>query len=165
MGCAPSSGVMVLGIGNVLHGDDGFGTHVIDALRHRCADKPSCADARLRDGGTIGLALLPEIEQASALIVVDAAEIGARPGTVRVMVGTEMDAQMSGRKRTVHEVSLADLMSAADLTGCKPARRALAAVQPCSTDWQVEPSGPVSAAIPAACDAILELISRWQNAG
>jgi hydrogenase maturation protease len=156
---------MVLGIGNVLHGDDGFGIHVVNALNARNDSRFADATANLRDGGTIGLALLPEIEDSSALIVVDAAEIGAEPGTMRVMLGAEMDAQLSGRKRTVHEVSLADLMSAAELTGRKPKRRALIAVQPGSTDWQIEPTAPVTAAIPPACDAVLSLIERWNDAG
>ena len=83
-----------------------------------------------------GLALLPDIQDAGALIVIDAAEFGAEPGTVRVMQGAEMDAQLGGKKRTAHEVALADLMAAAELTGSRPVRCALVAVQPASTEWR-----------------------------
>jgi hydrogenase maturation protease len=158
------SRTVVLGIGNLLHGDDGFGVHVINALAQRRSAALDSRVVTLRDGGTIGLALLPEIEAAGALIVVDAAEFGAEPGTVRVMIGEKMDAQLGGRKRTVHEVALADLMAAAELTGQKPQRRALVAVQPESTDWQVEPTERIASAINEACAAVLSLIEGWNDA-
>lgn len=150
--------VLVLGIGNVLHGDDGVGVRVIEAL---APPRPGVA---LRDGGTIGLALLPEIEDAAALIVVDASELGAEAGTVRVFEGGAMDAQLGGRKRTVHEVALADLMACARLTGRSPRRRALVAIQPASTGWSATPTEAVATAIPAACGAVRSLIERWTDA-
>ena len=67
------------------------------------------AAVSVSDGGTVGLALLPEIENASAFVAVDAARFGAAPGTVRVFEGPDMDALLSGRRRSAHEVALADL--------------------------------------------------------
>jgi hydrogenase maturation protease len=156
--------IMVLGIGNILHGDDGVGIHVIKALDKFSLSWPLSQAVALRDGGTIGLALLPEIEDASALIVIDAAEFGAESGTVRVMHGAEMDAQLGGKKRTAHEVALADLMAAAELTGRRPERRALVAVQPASTEWRLTPTETVASAIPQACKAVLSLIEGWVDA-
>lgn len=157
-------GIMVLGIGNILRGDDGIGIHVIEAMRPHILARSSRQTVTLRDGGTIGLALLPEIQDAGALIVIDAAEFGAEPGTVRVMQGAEMDAQLGGKKRTAHEVALADLMAAAELTGSRPVRCALVAVQPASTAWQLTPTESVASAVPRACNAVLSLIEGWDNA-
>ena len=56
-------GILVLGIGNILHGDDGIGIHIIEAMRKRAVVG---ASVKLRDGGTIGLTLLPEIEDSGA---------------------------------------------------------------------------------------------------
>jgi hydrogenase maturation protease len=150
--------VLVLGLGNMLLTDDGVGPAVIARLM---ADGPP-RGARLRDGGTMGLDLLPEIEGAAALVVVDAAELGAEPGTLAVLEGRAMDAQLGGKKRTAHEVSLADLMGAAALTGCRPARRALVAVQPGGTGWGLAPTRCVAAAIGPACLAVTELVERWR---
>jgi len=150
--------VFVLGIGNRLLSDDGAGPAVIDRLS---SDPARHRHATYRDGGTIGLALLPEIEDASALIAVDAAELNAAPGTIRVFEGEAMDAQLSGRKKTVHEVALSDLLSAAALAGTLPARRALVAVQPETVEWGMTPSAAVAGAIPAACAAVSELVERW----
>lgn len=151
--------VLVMGLGNRLLGDDAAGPLAIDALAADGRDRR----AVFLDGGTIGLALLPEIEDASALIAVDAALIGARPGTVRVFEGTAMDAQLGGCKRSAHEVALGDLLGAAALNGRLPARRALVAVEPVCTELALEPTPAVAAALPRMCAAVDELLARWTN--
>lgn len=154
-----AGGVLVLGLGNRLLSDDAAGPLAIDHL----ADDATLAGAvRCRDGGTIGLALLPEIEDASALIAVDAARFGATPGTVQVFEGDDMDRVLGGRKTSAHELALADLMAAAAFSGRLPARRALVAVQPESTDLGLAPTAPVQAAVPRLCDAVRDLVQRWQ---
>ncbi len=150
--------VFVLGIGNRLLSDDGIGPAVIDRLANSPARQ---GNAIYRDGGTIGLALLPEIENASALIAIDAAELNAPPGTMRIFEAEAMDAPLSGRKRTVHEVALSDLLCAAALIGALPMRRALVAIQPGTIEWGTSPSPAVADAIPAACAAVIELVERW----
>jgi hydrogenase maturation protease len=155
---------LLIGMGNILLTDDGVGVHVIrqlDALRqsgdigHRIT---------LRDGGTIGLALLSEFKEIAALIAIDAMEIGAEPGTVQVFRGADMDAQLCGQKRTAHEVALADLMAAARLTECAPERRALVGIQPGSTQWGLSPTQPVQTAISEACKTVLSLLEDWDDA-
>ena len=153
---------LVLGIGNILLSDDGVGVHVIRALDALESDEISRV-AALRDGGTLGLSLLSEIEEYGALIAVDAVELGATPGTVRIFLGPDMDQQLIGKKRTAHEVALADLMSAARLAGCEPLRRALVAVQPESTEWGLSLTPAVGAAIPTACQEIKNLLNGWRS--
>ena len=150
---------LVLGIGNILLTDDGFGPHVIAALQQSEPDD----DVVLRDGGTIGLSLLTDIEDSAALIVVDAAELGEAPGTLRLFVGDAMDHQLGGTKKSAHEVALADLMAAAKLSGCEPARRALVAVQPGSTSWGMTPGPEVAPAVVEACRLIGKLIEEWRD--
>jgi len=154
-----------MGIGNTLLQDDGIGVHITESLR---ADSASATDSpetafEFIDGGTIGLSLLPDIEDAEAVIVVDASELGDRPGTLRVFRDDEIDRQLSGKRRTVHEVALADLFGAAAIRGRSPARRALVAIQPASTDLGLEPTPDVKAAIPGACEAIRALARQWRE--
>lgn len=153
-------GILILGLGNTLLSDDGVGVHIIETLRPEYADN---LEVTLRDGGTLGLALLPEIEDSRALILVDAAECSAAPGEVRCFVGDEMDRRLGGKKRTAHEVAAADLLDAAQLTGQRPALRALVAVQPASTEWGLKPTSAVLAAMPKACSEIRELVAAWQS--
>lgn len=158
-----SQRVLVLGVGNTLLQDDGVGVHVTETLRTdfrgdwlRAGCEPEFIDA-----GTVGLALLPAIEDASAVVVVDATELGAAPGTVRLFRDGQIDRLLSGKRRSVHEVALADLFAAAALRGRSPARRALIAIQPGCTDWGLQPTPAVAAAIPRACAAVWTLLRTW----
>jgi hydrogenase maturation protease len=155
--------ILLIGIGNILLTDDGVGVHVIRALDAMQRAGRIGVPVTLRDGGTIGLALLSEFDRLSAVILIDAMELGAAPGTVRAFQGAEMDACLGGRKSTAHEVAASDLLAAAQLTGCAPERRALLAIQPGSTDWGLSPTEAVGAAIPKACAMALSLIEEWNQ--
>ena len=154
--------VLVMGVGNTLLQDDGIGIHVTESLK---ASQEPCPDVDFIDGGTIGLSLLPEIEDADAVIIVDASEIGESPGTMRIFRNQEIDQQLSGKRRTVHEVALADLFAAAAIRGLSPAERVLIAIQPASTDWGLEPTPAVRASIPKACETITSLTTKWRHEG
>ncbi len=131
---------LVLGIGNTLLSDEGVGVHMLDWMQ---THHPEITDIDYLDGGTLSFTLAPYIEDADNLIVVDAAELQATPGTLQVFRGDEMDRFAGKTKRSVHEVSLGDLLAIAHLTGCVPANRALVAIQPQEVDWgeQFEQSG------------------------
>ena len=152
--------ILVLGIGNVLLGDEGAGVH---AMR-RFEQGSRVAGIEFADGGTLGFTLAGLIESRPALIVFDAAEMKAAPGSVAVFEGERMDEFLGcGRKRSVHEVGLLDLMAAAALGGRLPPRRALIGIQPHMIDWSEVPSEAVAQAIPQACERARELIERWRS--
>lgn len=153
--------VLVLGLGNTLLSDEGAGVHVIRHLQEQFPDLPG---VEFLDGGTLSFTLSEPIENAAALIVVDAAELGAEAGTVRSYENRAMDDFVGGnRKRSVHEVSLIDLLAVAYLTERLPERRALVGIQPASVDWGDQPTQPVAAAIPAASRRILDIIEGWRQ--
>lgn len=158
MSAGPS--ILILGLGNSLLGDDAAGPLAIESL----LASPSALDAQisLRDGGTMGLSLLPEIEDCAGFIAIDAASFGAAPGTVRVFEGAAMDAILGGVKKTAHEVALADLMGAAMLAGSAPVFRALVAVQPLTTALGMTLSPPVEAAMPQVLLETMALVRRWR---
>lgn len=152
---------LVLGIGNTLLTDEGIGVHVLQALEPELANWP---DVTLLDGGTLSFTLAGPIEDADALIVVDAANIKTKPGEWTLLKGQEMDAfLMSNRKASVHEVGLTDLRAIALLAGHWPERRAMLAIQPDVIDWGEQPTPAVAAAIAPACAAIVEQIRAWQH--
>ena len=155
----PSRSILVLGIGNVLLGDEGAGVHAM-----RCLEREErLAGVSFADGGTMSFTLAGLIESTPALIVLDAAEMGARPGHVAVFEGSRMDDFLgSERKRSAHEVGLLDVMAMVALGGSLPERRALIGIQPLSIDWSEAPSEVVSHALPEACAQACELIARWQ---
>jgi hydrogenase maturation protease len=152
---------LVLGIGNTLLTDEGIGIHVLQALEPELANWP---DVTLLDGGTLSFTLAGPIEDADALIVVDAANIKTKPGEWALLKGEEMDAFLMGnRKSTVHEVGLTDLRAIAMLAGHWPEKRAMLAIRPDVVDWGELPTPAVAAAIPPACAAIRGLIREWQH--
>ncbi|WP_298354225.1 HyaD/HybD family hydrogenase maturation endopeptidase [Rhodoblastus sp.] len=148
--------VLVLGIGNVLMSDDGAGVHAA-----RGFNSSESQDLKVVDGGTLGLSLLTEVESCAALIVFDAASFGGEPGSVRTFTGEDMDAQLSGKKKTAHEVALFDLLATAELIGRKPERRALIGVEPDRIEWGLEPTPAVASALPEMRRAARALIEDW----
>ncbi len=154
---------LVLGIGNTLLQDEGVGVHVMRALRDGAYAAVAGLDAiDYLDGGTLSFTLAGPIAEADALVVIDAAQLQAPPGTLRVFEGSDMDAFVNGkRKASVHEVGLTDLMAIARLTDRWPARRALIAIQPERVDWGEVCTPQVAAAIPEACRRAREILERW----
>jgi hydrogenase maturation protease len=149
---------LILGIGNSLLSDEGAGIHMLDHLRAAYPDSPGFT---CLDGGTLSFTLAPWIEAAGRLIVVDAAELDAAPGTVQVFEGDALDRFAGKPRRSVHEVSLGDLLSIARLTGSLPEQRALVAIQPATLGWGTELSAPVARALPLAARDIMNLVQGW----
>ncbi|MHB1299352.1 MAG: HyaD/HybD family hydrogenase maturation endopeptidase [Burkholderiales bacterium] len=151
---------LILGIGNTLLSDEGAGVHAVRMLAERLQDHDS---VEAMDGGTLSFALAEAIEESAQLIVIDAAQLDEEAGTTRVFEGEAMDAFVGGnRRRSVHEVSLVDLMAIALLSGRLPRKRALIGIQPHEIGWGDAPSPPVAAAIPLACSQALKLIEEWR---
>jgi hydrogenase maturation protease len=152
---------LILGIGNTLLRDEGAGVYAIRILAEQTAGRD---DIELMDGGTLSFTLAGAIEDADQLIVIDAAQLNAKPGTLQVFEGEAMDSFVGGnRKRSVHEVSLVDLLMIARLADHLPRKRALIGIQPQDIDWGEQPSPPVAAALPQACNHALQLIEAWQS--
>ncbi len=155
-----SAKTLVLGIGNTLLSDEGIGIHVLRTLQQKTSSQ---AGIEFLDGGTLSFTLARPIEDCDHIIVIDASEIHSSPGAIKVFENEQMDRFItSGNKKSVHEVSLVDVMSMAMLTGRLPARRALIGIQPQHLDWGNEPSAAVQAAIPLACNEVENLIGKWQ---
>jgi hydrogenase maturation protease len=143
-----SGDVIVLCLGNVLAGDDGIGVHIARALLGE-----DLAGARVVDGGTLGIELLPVIADAGALILVDAVELGMPAGTVRTIEGDALHAAVS-QHLSAHQVGVADLLALGRLTGALPDRVVLVGVQPARLVVSTELSEAAGSAMPAALQAV-----------
>ncbi len=151
--------ILVLGLGNILLTDEQVGVRVAEAVgRHEHA---ATLGIRALDGGTMGLTLLVDMEDADAMIVIDAANLGGAPGDVAVFEGAEMDHFLRTRGRNPHDIGLDDMLDGLRLRGAVPERRALVGVQP--EDMQVgEAMTPaVAAAVDEAVAAVMGLARRW----
>lgn len=152
---------VVLGVGNTLLSDEGVGVHAIEYLRKNA---PLLEDVDFIDGGTLSFTLAGALAEADHLIVIDAAELRAPPGTLTLFEGEDMDNYLGrGKRRSVHEVSLFDLLAITQLTDDTPHRRALIGIQPGSIDWGEAPSPEVAAVIPRACETVHRLVREWRQ--
>ena len=151
---------LVLGIGNTLLRDEGVGVH---ATRYLLDHYPDLPNTNFLDGGTLSFTLAAPIEESENLIVIDAAQLNDKPGTVRMFIDSAMDDYLNGQtKRSVHEVGLMDLMWMVRLAGRLPRKRALIGIQPNTIDWGDAPSDEVQAVIPSVCEQASQLIREWQ---
>jgi len=148
--------ILVLGIGNTLLTDEGVGIVAMRELETKFGDREGMD---FLDGGTLSFTLAVPISECDALLVIDAAELGATPGTVRSFEGDAMDAFLgANRKSSVHEVGLLDLMSISRLTGHWPQRRALIGVQPAMVGWGEALTPEVAASLPEVRATASEII-------
>ena len=117
---------MVLGIGNVLWADDGFGVRAVEALHERF----SAPDGVLIvDGGTQGLNLLDCVCDSRRVVVFDAIDFSLPPGTLKVLRDAEIPAWVPA-KVSLHQASFQEVLALARLRDRTPERMTLIGVQP-----------------------------------
>lgn len=146
----PSTPLLVLGLGNVLLTDDGAGPAAVALMRERHL---APAGVRVLDGGTLGLSLLPYVEDCEALLLVDAVAADAPPGTLLRLEGADVGPAVASRL-SPHQVGVADLLEGAAWHDRKPPTILLGVV-PQSIELGVGLSPAVSQAIPALVDLVV----------
>lgn len=149
---------LVLGLGNLLREDDGFGVHAIRRLEQDAGIPPGVT---LLDGGTHGLALLPHISGYRRLLVIDAVDTGEASGELLRLEG-DACANLPGRP-SVHQLGFADLMIALKLLGDGPEDVVLLGVQPQSMEWATELTPPVRAALERIPGLVLDQLAAWSR--
>jgi hydrogenase maturation protease len=138
------SQLLILGLGNLLCRDDGVGAFVAGAIAET-REVPE--GVRVLDGGTLGLALLPYLEDADQAILVDAIQTDAPPGTIVRLEGDEVGPAVAARL-SVHQVGVSDLIEAARWRGRIPPTLVLLGVVPASVELGIGLSAPVREAAP-----------------
>lgn len=142
--------VLVLGIGNILLGDDGVGVHLINELAPRCADWDGSVE--LLEGGTQGLALLGSLAGRDALVLLDAVSTGAPAGTLHICRDEEV-LRLNSRSTTAHESNAGELLAIARLLGDLPESIFLVGIEPALIQSGIGLSPAVQSAVPAALEA------------
>ncbi len=122
---------LILGIGNVLWADEGFGVRCVETMAQSWAFDEH---VKLLDGGTQGLYLLPFLEEADILLVFDAIDYGLTPGTMKVIEGDEVPAFMGAKKMSLHQTGFQDVIATAQLMGYCPDTLILIGCQPVELD-------------------------------
>jgi hydrogenase maturation protease len=145
--------VLVLGIGNILLRDEGIGPRFIKEMRN-C---PLPDQTELLDGGTAGAALLEFISDREKLVVIDAVEAGAKPGSIVKIDAKDLPKQPADRF-SLHQFGLLDTLATAEKLGRAPKQTVIIGVQPRDLAAGTELSAELSAAMPRIKKLVLEEI-------
>ena len=142
----PKQPTIVLGIGNLLLGDEGIGVHAVRALM--CENWPSGIE--IMEIGTALLDALPALSEAGRVVVIDAMKAEGNPGTI---YRTSLD-DCSGVRNiaSMHGFDLARVMALAGRREVPPVT--IFGVEPASLAWSMDLSGPVAAALPPLLDVV-----------
>jgi hydrogenase maturation protease len=149
--------VLVLGIGNLVMGDDGVGVVAVQQLQSAYRFP---ANVRVVDGGTLGLDLLPMLENITNLIMIDAVETGGVPGTCVRLCGEDLPVALE-TKLSPHQMGLKDLLAVSGLMGHTPEEMVLFGVQPGSIKMELGLTAEVQASLECLVNGVLAELLGW----
>ena len=148
---------VVLGLGNTLNRDEGLGVHALQALQAKLGPQ---AQVEFVDGGVLGLNLLPLVEECSHLLLLDAVNAGAAPGTI-VELSKDQIPLYTGIKISEHQVTFHQVLALAQIRGNLPAQLHLIGVQPIDLSIGVDPSPGISAVLPEVMVRAESILQKW----
>lgn len=149
--------ILVLGIGNLVMSDDGIGVMVVQLVGKRYRFP---GHVTILDGGTLGLDLLPRIEEAQRLLIVDAVQTGAAPGTLVRLTGEQIPLALESRL-SPHQIGLRDLLNVSSLLGHAPVETVLWGVQPESIEMALGLTPPVQEQLEPLAGMVLLELAAW----
>jgi hydrogenase maturation protease len=150
----------VLGLGNLLYQDEGFGIHALRALEMSFLGE---AEVEFVDGGVLGMNLLPLVEECSHLLVLDAVDAGKKPGTILELRGEHIP-QFASASLSEHQVGFQEVLGLARFRGNLPPNLHLIGVQPENMSSGISLSQAVSTALPEIVDLAMAKLKAWQLA-
>jgi len=147
-----SKKVLVLGIGNILHKDDGVGVHVVNEISETVSDLPE--NVEVFDGGTFGYDLLPVMSGRKKIVIVDALKVDDEPGSIyRFPAGHLADCN---NKFSLHDVGVKKIIDMLMLMGEYPEIEIIGIVPEDINSLDIGISDSVKKSIPKAVEYILE---------
>lgn len=153
-----SHDILVLGIGNLLWADEGFGVRCVEAFDQAYAVPDNVL---VMDGGTQGLYLLPYVEAAKKLVVFDAIDFGYTPGTLKQLEDRDVPAFMGAKKMSLHQTGFQEVLAAAQLVGRYPEELVLIGCQPVELE---DYGGSLRDEVKAQVEPAIRLASEWLRA-
>ncbi len=119
--------ILLLGIGNLLWADEGFGVRVIEHLQkhYRFPD-----NVQVVDGGTQGVYLIEHVQAADVLVVFDAVDYGLPPATMKRVENDEVPNFLGAKKMSLHQTGFQEVLALAQMLGQYPQHLLLIGVQP-----------------------------------
>lgn len=149
--------VTVIGVGNVLQGDDGVGIKAVQALQGN-----GLAGAEIIDAGTAPFDMLGVFMDSSTVIVIDCIRTGREPGTLYRLPPEAIDSA-DDDLRFAHGLGVAGTVRLARELG-STAEVVVYGIEPARIEWSLELSPQVEASLPELLDAVSEEVARASTA-
>ncbi len=147
--------VLLLGIGNVLWADEGFGVRVAEAVQ-QSYEIP--ANVTVMDGGTQGIYLVQHVQAADILIVFDAIDYDLPPGTLKVIEGESVPKFLGAKKMSLHQTGFQEVLAMAEMLGDYPQHLLLIGVQPVELE---DYGGSLRPAVKAQIGSAIEIAINY----
>ncbi|QDR80183.1 HyaD/HybD family hydrogenase maturation endopeptidase [Sporomusa termitida] len=150
--------IIILGVGNILMQDEGFGVRVVEELtrRYRFPD-----NVQVLDGGTLGMELLRFVTGADRLLIIDAVSGGGSPGDLYQFANEEVKAYFKN-KVSLHELGIQDVLAALELLAQPVREVVILGIQPAVIDVGLELSEAVQPGVAATADRVLTILQDWR---
>lgn len=151
--------VLILGIGNILWADEGFGVRTVEQLDQHYQFEENVT---VMDGGTQGIYLVQYVEQADILVVFDAIDYHLQPGEMKLIEGDDVPKFMGVKKMSLHQTGFQEVLMMADMLGRYPDKLLLVGVQPVDLeDFGGGLCEKTRQQIPPAIDAALTWLKQF----
>ena len=149
---------IVLGLGNTLQTDEGLGVHALQMLDEALGPQ---AAVELIDGGVLGLNLLPLVESASHLLLLDAANAGKAPGTLIELKRNEIPLY-AGVKMSQHQLTFQEVLGLASIRDKLPPFLHLVGAQPDDLSVGLGVSETITAVLPQMITQATNKLREWE---
>lgn len=151
--------ILILGIGNLLWADEGFGVRCVELLNEQYQLPENVS---IVDGGTQGLYLVQRVQDADVLVVFDAVDYGLEPGTLKIVRDDDVPKFMGAKQMSLHQTGFQDVLALAEFTGSYPKSLMLVGVQPkLLEDFGGSLTEPVRAQVEPAVQIALDFIAQF----
>ncbi len=153
----PTHETIVIGVGSPLMGDDGLGLVALEHLRDSYRFEPH---VELVDGGTWGMNLLPFLEAARRVLILDAIHASGEPGSLVVLEGDEIPRFLSA-KVSPHQIDLREVIALAEFRGTLPEELVVLGLQPEKVEMSTELGPAVSAGLARLIEETIRRLEAW----
>lgn len=147
----------ILGIGNLIVGDEGFGVHAVRYLEENYQFPDSVL---IRDGGTAGIYMSPFLEECDPVLVIDVVDIDAEPGSMHYYSNEDVKAGKISTRMSPHQLGLLEILEICKLRDAAPETLEFYCVVPKELNTSTELSDVVAPRVKEICEIVLKRLSE-----